>query len=109
MDIKSLIEKTGINAKELRFLKAPSYPYIVFTDDILVNGSDDMRKIIIEHTTAIELYTKSINQDEASTKIEEFILNDLNVGFSRRREWIDEESHFLTTYSFTFLEKKGRR
>lgn len=109
MDIKSWIEKTGINAKELRFLKSPSYPYIVFVDDILVRGSDDMMKIITEHTTSIELYTKTINQDEASTKIEELILNDLGVDFTRRREWIEEESHFLTVYNFEFLEKKRRR
>lgn len=109
MDLKELLSGIGINAKELRFLKSPTYPYVVFTDDISVDGSDNMKRIIIEHTASIELYTTSINQDEASTKIEELILNNLNVSFSRRREWIDEESHFLTTYSFTFLEKKGRK
>lgn len=108
MDIKSWLETTGINTKELRFLKAPNYPYIVFNDAITVRGTDNMLHILTEHVTSVELYTKSINQDDSSTKIEELILDDLNVEFTRQRVWVEEESHFLTIYNFTFLEKERR-
>lgn len=107
MDIKEWIETTGIKAKEIRFLKTPGYPYIIFYDEQLVRGSDNMNVILTEHTTSIELYTKTI-EDESFEKIENLIISDLHVGFRRRREWIDEESHFLTTYNFEFLEKVRR-
>lgn len=108
MDIKDWIETTGIKAKEIRFLKQPEYPYIIFFDEQYIKGSDNMKSIIKEHTVTIELYTKTINQNESSDKIENLILNDLEVEFRRSREWIDTDSNFLTKYDFVFLEKVRR-
>ncbi|MGX4598963.1 hypothetical protein [Faecalimicrobium sp. JNUCC 81] len=108
MDIKELIDTTGIKSKEIRFLKPPGYPYIIFNDEQSVRGSDNKKSIVIDHVTSIELYTKEINQDDSSVKIENLILDELETNYKRTREWIEEESHYLTIYDLEFTEKKRR-
>lgn len=108
MEIKDILEKTGIKSKEIRFLKQPLHPYIVFYDDKVYRGSDNKKSIVIDHSTTIELYTKEINQDDASIKLENVLMDELEVDFKVRREWIEEEAHFLTVYDFKFIENKRR-
>lgn len=109
MDIKEIITKeTGIKSREIRFLTPPGYPYIVFNDENYCHGSDDNKVLIINHTVSLELYTKTINQDESSDKVEKLILDIFGTNYIRRREWIESEEHYLTVYDFEFLEKKRR-
>lgn len=109
MDLKDIItDETNIKSKEIRFLTPPGYPYIVFNDEQHCYGSDNKKSLIIKHTVSLELYTKTINQDESSDKVENLILNILGTDYRRRRDWIDSEEHYLTVYDFEFSDKKRR-
>ena len=109
MDIKEVIaNETGIKTREIRFLTPPGHPYIVFNDENYCYGSDNNKVLIINHTVSLELYTKIINQDESSDKVEKLILDTFCTDYRRCRELIESEEHYLTVYDFEFLEKKRR-
>lgn len=106
MDIKEWLETTGYKVKEIRFLKAPPYPYIIFTDEQLKRGPYG-NSVIIEHDLSIKLYTETIKQDNSNKKVEKLI-EDLGFEYIKSTEWIEGEAHFQTTYDFIFIEKKKK-
>lgn len=104
MDVKKWFEDgTGMQIKELRYLKMPPLPYNIFIDDTAYRGAD-LKNNIIEHNIIIEHYSESIDADSEKI-IEEFLDNELKH-FSKSREWLQEEELFVTVYELdTFLEK----
>lgn len=102
LDVKAWLETTGIKTAEERFLTPPAYPYIVFTDDPEVRGSDS-KNCIANRDISIELYSDKVNK-EAEGKIKA-LLDEKAITYKRDRTWIDTEKHFQTVYDFNLIEK----
>lgn len=103
LDIKDWLSKTGYKAAEIRFLKPPQLPYIIFTEEQDIGGADDLNNIINRKIT-VELYSEGIDS-EAEMKIENLI-NDESFNFKKNRTWIESEKFFQTMYDFEFVEKR---
>jgi hypothetical protein len=102
LDVKTWLETTGMKAAELRFLKPPSRPYIIFLDNKEVRGAAT-RNCIANRDITIELYSDKID-NEAEQKIED-LLNEKAIEYTKDRTWIDSEKLFQTLYDFNLIEK----
>lgn len=103
MEIKALLEQTGIPTKETLFLKAPAYPYQVYFDTKTFGGAD-IANLLIEHEVRLELYTERVDA-ETESKVEQ-LLNSNGIPFSTdSREYIKSEDHYQKFYYFTLTEK----
>lgn len=105
MNVKEWFENgTGLEIKELRYLKNPGLPYNIYIDDEAHRGADKLNNII-EHNIVLEHYSESEEKSEEKN-IENF-LNNQNVKFYKKREWLEEEEIFVTTYELEpYLEKR---
>lgn len=104
MDIESWFkEGTGLDIRELRYLKTPPLPYNIFIDDQTFRGAD-RRNNIIEHNLIIEHYSES--KEKSNENVIETFLRNEEIHFEKNREWLEEEKMFVTVYQLdTFLEK----
>lgn len=107
--IKNILTTAGFvegkTFKETRFLKPPATSYAIYLDSYEVRGSDDLN-LIKDHDYIIELYSYAPDPD--SEKRIENALNDFSIHYSKAdRIWIQEESLFLVTYSFSFVGKEN--
>ncbi len=101
-DIKKLLEKTCMKVAETCFLNPPPAPYIIFTDDIEVTGSDN-KNCIYNRDISVELYSERINREKEI--LIENLLNKNSIEFEKNRTWIDSENLFQTVYDFFLKEK----
>ena len=101
LDIQTWLETTEIPVKKLRFLKSPSFPYIVWLESSETRGADS-RNLIISRDIAVELYFET--EDGAEANIET-LLNALPVEFSKETVWLTDEKMFETIYNFELEEK----
>lgn len=102
LDVKIWLKTTGMDVAEQRFLQPPPLPYIVFTEDRDVSGSDN-KNCIADRAITIELYSDKINR-EAEAKVEA-LLNEKSIQYKKERTWIDSERFFQTMYDFNLKEK----
>jgi hypothetical protein len=102
LDIEAWLETTGLKVSEERFLKPPPLPYIVFTENKDVSGSDD-KNCIASRDISIELYALKV--DHPSEDLIESLLNQKAISFKRDRLWLDTEMMFETVYDFNLVEK----
>ena len=105
MNLKEELQKvTNIqNVKENRFLTTPSFPYIVYHEEITERGADNINNLI-EKEIYIFLYEKEIDKN-LEQKIVKW-LNSLGIKFEKNKEWINEEKCYEISYEFNILEKK---
>jgi hypothetical protein len=103
LDVKALLEQTGLPVREQRFLGVMPLPAIVFTDDVDVGGADLINNLIT-HNIGIEFYSEAIDL-VYEDRIEQ-LLDSLPIHFTRRRDWIESEKFFSTIYEFTITERK---
>jgi hypothetical protein len=102
VDIKALLESTGMKVAEELFFKPPAFPYIVFSQSSSYGGAD-LFNCISNRSINVELYSDVINRD-AEKKIEDS-LNEKAIEFKKDRTWIDSQGFFQTVYDFNLLEK----
>lgn len=104
MDVKKWFEDgTGLEIKELRYLKMPSLPYSIYIDDVAFRGADRLNNIIEHNITFEHYYESTMNSNE---KIIEDFLNKEEIKFNKSREWLDEEELWVTIYELEpYLEK----
>jgi len=101
-DIETWLETTGLKVSEERFLKPPPLPYIIFTDNTGIGGSDS-KNCIADRIISIELYSLAV--DHISEALIEALLDEKAIKYKRDRIWIDTEMMFETIYDFNFVEK----
>lgn len=103
LDIAEWFEEgTGLKAKELRYIKAPPLPYVLFEDETNSRGADEFNNII-EHNIEIELYAERV-EEILERKIKKF-LDSEGLDTKMNREWLHNEECWCTTYEFIILEK----
>lgn len=102
LEIKSWLETTGYMVEEELFIKPPSLPYIIFTEEIDTSGADD-KNCIADRKISIELYSEEINK--VAEQAIENLLNEKSIQYSKSRVWLNEEMMFETIYGFNLIEK----
>lgn len=101
MDMKAWLATSGLTVKESSYLKQPTFPYVVFTDDCDA-GYHDLTHKNIMHSVTVELYETAISTtDEA---LIEALITDLLTRYTKRRDWLDSESCYITTFEFDYEE-----
>jgi hypothetical protein len=103
LDIKALLQETGLPVREQRFLGVMPLPAIVYSDDVEIGGAD-LKNNLITHNIGIEFYAENIDL-ENETKIER-LLDSMPIHYTRSRDWIESEKFFSTIYEFTITERK---
>lgn len=101
-DIKIWLESTEMKVAEERFLKPPALPYIVFSEEMDVNGADN-KNCIADRKISIELYSDKINR--VAEQLVENLLNKKSIEYKKNRIWIESEMFFQTMYDFSLIEK----
>lgn len=108
LDLKTELNAQGIPFEPIGWIKAPVYPYGIFTDEMTIRGSDlPSACAVITHNVSIELYHKDYDQ----------LLFSLNAirGWARARaldlrvrfQYITDEEHYCVTLTTTITEKEG--
>lgn len=115
MDLKEILEKeTDLKVAEIRFVKPPSLPYIIFIQDKDVRGiSKD--NLIIDSDVSVELYTSVIDKN-LEKKVRNVIIdnilnisqNDDEVEIYQDREYIESQQMWMTHFDFNLIEKGGK-
>lgn len=103
LDVKNLLEQTGLKVGEVAFLKPPALPYIIILEDKEELGADKLNNIINRNLTA-ELYSEKINK-EKEEEIEKLLKSKL-IKFKKERVYVDSEKIFETIYTFSIYEKE---
>lgn len=103
INVKEMLEETGLKVAENCFLSPPTLPYIVFLEDSNCSGADN-KICILERDITVELYSSRINR-EKENELEEILIKN-SIEFSKDRTWIDSEKIFQTVYDFNLYEKK---
>ena len=102
LDVKKLLEQTGLKIGEVAFLKPPALPYIIILDDKEELGADQLNNIINRNLT-IEFYSEKINEGK-EVEIES-LLKSKSLKFKKERVYIDSQKIFETIYTFSIYEK----
>ena len=103
INVKEMLEETGLKVAENCFLKPPVLPYIVFLEDLNSSGADN-KICLSERAITVELYSLKINR-EKENDLEEILIKNY-IDFRKNRTWIDSEKVFQTVYDFNLYEKK---
>lgn len=105
MDVKLWFEKgTNLKIKDTRYLTKPQGPYSIYIDDINVRGADKINNIE-EHDITIEHYYK----DESNEKQIEDFLDKENIKYEKNKEWIQDESLWISVYNLETIMNKKRK
>ena len=101
INVKAMLEETGLKVAENCFLKPPALPYIVFLENSNFSGADN-KICLLKRDITVELYNSKINREK---EVEEILIKN-SIEFSKERTWIDSEKIFQTVYDFNLYEKK---
>lgn len=102
LDIKQWVQSTGMKVAENCFLKPPAFPYIIFLEDVKVNGADN-KNCLAGRDITIELYSDRINREAEKNIID--LLDEKGIDYTKNRTWVDSEKFFQTVYDFNLKEK----
>lgn len=103
LDVKNLLDQTGLKVGEVAFSKPPALPYIIILEDKEELGADQLNNIINRNVT-IEFYSEKINK-EKEVEIEN-LLKSKSLKFKKERVYIDSQKIFETIYTFSIYEKE---
>jgi hypothetical protein len=103
LDVKKLLEQTGLKVGEVAFLKPQALPYIIILENKEELGADYLNNIT-NRDINIELYSEKINK-EKEVAIEN-LLKSKSLKFKKERVYIDSQKIFETIYTFSIYEKE---
>lgn len=108
LDLKTELNGIGIPFEPIGWVKAPAYPYGIFTDEMTVRGADlPSAPKVITHNVSIEVYHNDYNQlltarDDVAAWADSHAFD-----YRLRTLYIGDEGHYCVTLTITFNEKKG--
>lgn len=107
--IKKILTDAGLveneTFREARFPSPPSKSYAVYFDEIELDGSDDLTKVIITHDYTVELYEPA--PDAATEKAIENAIRAQGLRFTKQaRYWLQDEQRYQVIYELTHREKR---
>lgn len=102
LDVKAWLETLTLKVEEEKFSRAPSLPYIIFTEKRNIVGAD-LKVCIANRNISVELYSNKIDKEVESNI--ETLLRDKSIEYEKYRTWIGSEEYFQTVYDFNLIEK----
>lgn len=103
LNVKKILEQTGLKVGEVAFLKPPALPYIILLENTEELGSDNKNNIV-ERDITLEFYSEKISKEKE--KVIESILKEKLIKFKKERVYIDSQKVFETIYAFSLYEKE---
>ena len=79
INVKGMLEETGLKVAENCFLRPPALPYIVFLENSNCSGADN-KICLLEREITVELYSLKINR-EKENELEEILQNTFDKQF----------------------------
>lgn len=110
MDVKTWFENgTGLKIKELRYLKPPTIPYFLFTNEIGIRGADLLNNII-ENNIVIERYSETNDEDDFKEiqKVNK-LLNSEFYTYKSDNEYLEKEKLYATYWVLEPILEKIRK
>ncbi|MGN0518323.1 MAG: hypothetical protein ACI4II_06330 [Acutalibacteraceae bacterium] len=102
--INKLFSGIEIPLTESHFKKVPSGTYMVYLEEVLTDGPDEINAIY-EHNYLLEIYEQT--KDDTLIKSIEKVLNCNGITWRKTsRVWIEDIQRYKTTYEFTIIEKR---
>jgi hypothetical protein len=107
INVNSILTASGIPSKKTKFQSPPkNASYAVWFDGVTLVGPDMRPAMLRQHDITIRVY--EYKPDEAAETALEAALDAADVAWDRSdRDWLQEEQLYLTTYTFTFFEKRS--
>lgn len=107
LDLKAELAETGIPFEPIGWIKAPAYPYGIFSDRVEVRGTDLQSKYkVLTHNVSISAYHKDYDQIFAVQKKLMTWANARALKYVLHIEYIDDEDHHSVTLTSTITEKE---
>ena len=108
LDLKTELNAVGIPFEPIGWVKAPAYPYGIFTDEVSVRGTDLPSALkVITHNVNIEVYHHDYDQLIAARDKISAWADSRALDYRLRTLYIGDEDHYGVTLTATFNEKKG--
>jgi len=107
MLLDELLDAIALPKRETRFKVPPKGAYLIWLDECLRQGADDLN-CITSHNVTFEVYAPMPDK-EAEQSIED-VLDAYGISYFKYAcQWLDTESLFLTAYDFSFMEKDDKQ
>ncbi len=108
LDLKAELNELGIPFEPIGWIKAPAYPYGIFTDEMTVRGADlPSAAKVITHDVNIEVYHKEYDQLMTARDKLAAWADSRALTYRLRTLYMGDEDHYCVTLASTFTEKKG--
>lgn len=107
LNLQDELNALGIKFEPIGFVKAPSYPYGVYTDDMDVRQPDEnIGRRTILHRVTIELFHPDFDDLTANARKIDGWLNGYAIDYAKRPRFIVDEDHYCMTYTFQYTTKE---
>lgn len=109
LDLKTELNALAIPFEELGWVKAPAYPYGIFTDEMSVRGADlPGAPRVITHNAIIEVYHADFDQLVKARDTLAAWADNHAFNYRLKTIYIVDENHFCVTLTTTFTEKEKK-
>ena len=104
--------QTELNALDnpfelLGYVKAPPYPYGVYTDDIDVRVSDEVPAYTTtSHDVIIEIYHSDPTQLKSAADLIQGWLKSKPLSYKMTMRYTPSEDHYFATFTFSYTTKR---
>ena len=108
LDLKAELNALGIPFEPIGWIKAPAYPYGIFTDEANVRGTDlPSAPKMITHNVSIEVYHNNYDQLMIARDQVAAWADSRALTYRLRTLYMSDEDHYCVILTSTFTEKKG--
>jgi len=109
LDLKTELNGCGIPFEPIGWVKAPAYPYGIFTDEMTIRGTDlPSAPKVITHNVSIEVYHNDYDQLLTARDTVAAWADSHAFNYRLRTLYISDEGHYCVTLTSTFTEKEKK-
>lgn len=107
IELQTELNALGIPFALLGYVKAPAYPYGIYTDDISVSAPDvPAAHVGVAHEVIIEVFhTDPVQLKAAAAKVEGW-LEAFPLSYREAMRYTPGEDHYFATFTFSYTTKR---
>ena len=110
-DVLAALEEAEIPCSHTRFATPPETgPYVAWGESVVAGGADALPNLRA-HSAVLRVYENQGETGSVLAQVDDLLdamAGQMTAGWSRLpREWLVEESVYVTEYSFAYIEKKA--
>lgn len=107
LDLKTELAEIAIPFEPIGWIKAPAYPYGIFSDRVDVRGTDLPSKCkVLTHNVSISAYHNNYDQILSVQRKLMAWADARALTYVLHIEYIDDEDHYSVTLTSTITEKE---